>query len=207
MTPLCQQGGAHFYKRRTFGNHIAGMSDMLTYQIKPAQELSAGEISQVLHAWEVGAWMNLSATAFKQRFAQSEFHLLTDSRAALLAIARINFDFCLRIDQRRHAFAELVGFVSVWRGKGYGSHLLDLLTGNLRSRQVEALGFCEQPLRGFYQQCNVPILYGQARYVRERDQDKWVASTDDDILDLTLSRESAELLRNLNGQRLAYVLS
>ncbi|HEX8532010.1 MAG TPA: hypothetical protein VF646_18375 [Cytophagales bacterium] len=180
---------------------------MLTYQIKQAQELSAGEISRVLHAWEVSEWMNLSETAFRQRFAQSEFHLLTNPHAALLAVARINFDFCLRIDGHRYAFAELVGLVSLQPRRGYGSHLLGLLTGNLRERNVEALGFCEQPLRGFYQQCNVSVLYGQARYVHERDHDQWVASTDDDILDLTLSRESADLLNGLNGQRLAYLLS
>ncbi len=179
---------------------------MITYQVKQAQELSAGEIRQVLHAWEVGEWLNLSESAFKQRFAQSEFHLLTGPGNTLLAIARINFDFCLRIDQHRYAFAELVGLVSIQPRQGYGSHLINLLTGTLRGRNVEVLGFCEQPLRGFYQQCNVPILYGQARYVRERDHDQWVTSTDDDILDLTLSRESAGLLSSLNGQRLAYLL-
>jgi hypothetical protein len=179
---------------------------MLTYQIKQAQELSAEEINRVLHAWEVQEWLNLSEVAFKQHFAQSEFHLLTGPENTLLAVARIHFDFCLRIDQRRYAFAELVGLVSLQPRRGYGSHLLGLLTGTLRERQVEALGFCERPLRGFYQQCNVPILYDQARYVRERDHDQWVASTDDDILDLTLSRESAALLNGLNGQRLAYLL-
>ncbi len=179
---------------------------MLTYQIKGAQELSAGEMSQVLHAWEVREWMALPEAAFRQRFAQSEFHLLTDPQAALLAVARLNFDFCLRIDGRRYAFAELVGLACPKPRQGYGRHLLDLLTGTLRRRGTEALGFCEQPLRGFYQKCNVPILYGQARHVRERDHDQWVASTDDDILDLTLSRESAALLNGLNGQRLAYLL-
>ncbi len=205
MTPSCQQDGEYFYKGRTFGNHIARRSNMLTYQVKQAQELSAGEINQVLHAWEVQEWMNLSEAAFKQHFAQSEFHLLTGPENTLLAVARINFEFCLRIDQHRYAFAELVGLVSLQPRRGYGSHLLDLLTGNLRGRQVETLGFCEQPLRSFYQQCKVPILYGQARYVHERNHDQWVASTDDDILDLTLSRESAELLNGLNGQRLAYL--
>jgi hypothetical protein len=178
---------------------------MVTYQIKRATELSAGEMGQVLHAWEVQAWMDLSEAAFRQRFAQSEFHLLTGPQAALLAVARLNFDFCLRIDDRRYAFAELVGFVSPQPRRGYGSRLLDLLTGTLRKRNMEALGFCEQPLRGFYQKCNVPILYGQARYVREMDHDQWVASTDDDILDLTLSPESVALLNGLNGQRLAYL--
>jgi hypothetical protein len=179
---------------------------MVTYQIKRAPELSAGEMGQVLHAWEVHEWMALSVAAFRQRFAQSEFHLLTGPQATLLAVARINFDFCLRIDDRRYAFAELVGLVSTIPRQGHGSHLLGLLTGNLRERNVEALGFCEEPVRGFYRKCNVPMLYGQARFVRERDHGQWVASTDDDILDLTLSRESVALLNSLNGQRLAYLL-
>ncbi len=179
---------------------------MVTYQIKQATELSATEINWILHAWAVREWMDLQEAAFRQRFAQSEFHLLTGRPAPPLAVARINFDFRLRIEDRCYAFAELVGLVCTAPRQGHGSRLVGLLTGNLRERNVEALGFCEEPLRGFYRKCNVPMLYGQARHLRERDHDQWVAATDDDILDLTLSRESVTLLNSLNAQRLAYLL-
>ena len=179
---------------------------MHTYQIKKAADLSAGEIAQILHAWDVSEWMALQEAAFKQHFEQSEFHLLTGPQASLLTIARINFDFRLRIDNRHYAFAELVGLVSPQQRKGYGSQLLHLLIGNLRERDIEALGFCEQPLRDFYQKCNVRILYDKATYLRELDNDQWVPSTDDDILDMTLSRESIDLLNGLNEQRLAYFI-
>ncbi|MBD0254439.1 MAG: GNAT family N-acetyltransferase, partial [Cytophagales bacterium] len=160
---------------------------MRNHVIKKASELTAPEIGLILHYWEIEEWAALSEAAFKDQFRHSEFHLLTGEGASLLALARLNFDFRLEIEGRQHQWAEFVGFVAAQPRRGYGSALLAALVASLQSRGIEALGFCEEPVRPFYEQCKVGILYDQARYLREKRDDWWGIPPDDDILDLSLS--------------------
>lgn len=180
---------------------------MRNHVIKRAPELTAAEIGLILHHWEVEAWAALSEAAFKDQFRHSEFHLLTGEGASLLALARINFDFRLEIEGVQHGWAEFVGFVAAQPRRGYGSALLAALVSSLQSRGIQALGFCEEPVRPFYEKCNVHILYDQARYLREKQYDCWGIPPDDDILDLSLSGESRRLLASLHPGKLAYLVS
>ncbi len=180
---------------------------MHQYTIRKANELAAPEIGQILQYWEVSEWAGMDEDTFRHAFRDSEFHLLTDERSTLLALARINFDFCLEIAGVRYRFAEFVGFVAAEKRKGYGSELLSAITGNLRSRRIETIGFCESEVRGFYQKCRIYILYDQAKHLREFDQNQWIVPTDDDILDLTLSEESRRLFAALDDRNLAYLVS
>jgi hypothetical protein len=177
------------------------------YTTKRASELTAAEVESILHHWEVEEWAGLSEAGFKDKFRHSEFHLLTGPTGSLLALARINFDFRLRIAGAEYQWAELVGFVAPQPRRGYGSALLAALRANLQSRSIEALGFCEEPVRPFYEKARVRILYDQARYLREQCHDFWGIPPDDDILDLTLSERSSQLLASLHAGKLAYLVS
>jgi GNAT superfamily N-acetyltransferase len=183
------------------------MNTLHTHVVKRAAELTGPEIESVLHYWEVEEWAGLSEAGFKDKFRHSEFHLLTDPSASLLALSRINFDFRLEIAGTCYGWAEFGGFVATQPGRGYGSALLSALLTDLRSRGIEALGFCEEPVRGFYEKCNIRILYDQARYLRQKCYDFWGIPPDDDILDLTLTEESRQLLASLHPDKLAYLVS
>jgi hypothetical protein len=180
---------------------------MRDYVIKRAPELTAAEIGLILHHWEIEEWVALSEMAFKEKFQHSEFHLLRGESSSLLALARLNFDFRLEIEGVQHQWAEFVGFVAAQPRRGYGSALLAALVASLQSRGIQALGFCEEPVRPFYEKCKVHILYDQARYLREKQYDFWGIPPDDDILDLSLSQASCQLLASLHPGKLAYLVS
>lgn len=180
---------------------------MSNYQVKGVEALTAAEIAIILQHWEVAAWQHLTPQDFRRQFARSEFHLLTDERSTILSLARINFDFTLRIGNQQYEFAEFVGFVSVQKGRGYGRQLLRHLKGNLQKRGLESIGFCEKDLRPFYQQCQVEILYDKAKAMREYEAGQWLRPSDDDILNIHLPDEKRELLHRLHDGNPAYLIS
>ena len=180
---------------------------MNTYLVKKAIDLTDTEIAIILHAWNVNEWMGLSAPTFREMFSESEFHLLLNDQTTILALARINFDFRIKVAGKTYEIPELVGLVSIDKGKGFGSTLLTNMIASLKSKNIEALGFCEQNLRPFYEKTGITLLYNQARFIKELNDQDWIAGTDDDILNLTLSNNMIQLLEGLNEKQPAFLVA
>ncbi len=179
---------------------------MSHYKVKAAANLRDSDIKTILEIWELADWEGMNPDAFREKFKNSEFHLLKNQSSGILAVARMNFDFKIQINDQTYAYPEFGGFVASPRGKGYGTELLVNVIQNLKARKMEALGFCEKPLRPYYEKCGIQILYDQAKFLREAEQNEWVPSNDDDILDLTLSSTSLQLLKSLNPENLAFLV-
>ncbi|WP_306349601.1 GNAT family N-acetyltransferase [Flavobacterium sp. '19STA2R22 D10 B1'] len=180
---------------------------MNTYSVKTTTELTAAEIVIMINLWEVKEWMGYDEDTFKAEFSQSEFHLLYNPQKELVSLARIFHTLPITIEGIKYQFPEFVGFVSAQQKKGYGSELMGKIVNNLKSRNIEALGFCTQELRPFYEKVNIPILYDKARALRELDdRGIWVfIDDDDDILDLTLSKKSIKVLNNLGDSVYGFI--
>jgi len=180
---------------------------MNEYVIKNSSELTEAEIKTILENWDVEEWKRLKPRDFKKKFEKSEFHLLTDSGLNILCIARINFHFKVQINETVYPIAELVGFVATEILKGYGKELLGYVSGNLKSRNIEAIGFCRNKFSKFYEFSGFKIFYYKVKYIRERRNESWYTPVeDDDIISLTLNDNTIQLFENLNETNPAYLL-
>jgi hypothetical protein len=179
----------------------------MAYAVKNPGQLSDDEIKTILDNWDVLDWNDMKPEEFKNRFRRSEFHLLTDSTSNLLSIARINFNFKVKIDESEYQIAELVGFVAVEILKGYGKILLDRVSDNLKNRNIEAIGFCKNKNSTFYESCGLKIFYNSVKFLREMKDGKWFTPTqDDDIFSLTLSESTIPLFEKLSHDHPAYLI-
>eukprot|EP01133_Synstelium_polycarpum_P013779 gene13779-16247_t len=178
---------------------------MINYHIKTSSELSVSEINSIIGYWEEEEWLALTIHEFRKKFYKSEFHLLVDDNSNLLSLSRINFDFKIELKHIHYEVCEMVGLVSIVRKKGYARHLIKEIMGNLKSRGIECIGFCEKELRPFYEKCGVTVLYDQARYLHEKDH-KPELNPDDDILVITLSADVKERLSDLNKENTGYLI-
>lgn len=179
----------------------------MAYAVKNPGQLSDDEIKTILDNWDVLDWNDMKPEEFKNRFRRSEFHLLTDSTSNLLSIARINFNFKVKIDESEYQIAELVGFVAVEILKGYGKILLDSVGDNLKNRNIEAIGFCKNKNSTFYESCGLKIFYNSVKFLREMKDGKWFTPTqDDDIFSLTLSESTIPLFEKLSHDHPAYLI-
>ena len=179
----------------------------MAYAVRNPDQLSDAEIKTILDNWDVPDWSDMKPEEFKSRFRKSEFHLLTDSASNLLSIARINFNFKVKIDNHEYKIAELVGFVAVEILKGYGKILLDRVGANLKYRNIEAIGFCKNKNSTFYENCGLRIFYNSVKFIREMKDGKWFTPTeDDDIFSLTLSESTIPLFEKLSHDHLAYLI-
>ncbi|WP_336517702.1 hypothetical protein [Pollutibacter soli] len=174
------------------------------YQIKSAGELSEKEIERIVDAWSIPEYNDLTKVDFAERFSYSEFHLLYYGDS-ISALARINFDFELEMEGVKYKFAELVGLVAVEKQKGRGTQLVKLIMQNMVERNIQAIGFCEKSLRGFYIRCELRIFEGKAKYLLEYVESKWIPSTDDDILEINLSSANRLLFESLNQNNPAFL--
>lgn len=173
---------------------------MLQHSIKSIKTITQEEIQIV--GKHLGL-AKLSVSDFGNMFSNSDFHILTDN-GHLVSFARINHDFNLKIGNNHYSFAEFVGFVSIVKGKGYGSQLLKEIVENLRGKNIECIGFCEKPLRPFYQKNFIESLYDKAPFIKESVDGEWLSATDDDILCINLSEKNKELLWELNNENPAF---
>jgi len=162
------------------------------YLIKAAKELRDPEISTILNYWGIEEWKHFDPGTFKEKFKESEFHLLCSDHSDLLSVGRINFKFSINLDGESWPFAELVGLVSIVKQKGFARKLLKEIQGNLHSRQIQSIGFSATDLREFYRKWGIGILPGKAKDLFEKSGDNLIESEDDDIL-----------LINVNGNHLA----
>jgi len=179
----------------------------MAYVVKNPGQLTAVEIKTILDSWDVPDWSDMKPDEFKNRFRKSEFHLLTDSTSNMLSIARINFNFRVKIDDTEYKIAELVGFVAVEILKGYGKILLDRTGDNLKNRNIESIGFCKNKNSTFYESCGLKIFYNRVKFLREMKDGKWFTPTeDDDIFSLTLSDRTIPLFERLSHDHLAYLI-
>jgi hypothetical protein len=179
----------------------------IAYAVKNPGELSDAEIKIILDNWDVPDWSDMKPEEFRDRFGRSEFHLLTDPFSNLLSVARINFNFKLKIDEKEYQMAELVGFVAIEILKGYGKELLVYISDNLRNRSIEAIGFCKNKNSAFYESCGLKIFYDSVKFLREMKDGQWFTPTeDDDIFSLTLSDSTIPLLEKLSHDRPAYLI-
>lgn len=164
------------------------------------------EIKTILACWEIEPWTGIEDKDFIQKYRHSEFHFLMGENGAILCVARLNFDFRLKMNHMIYPFAELVGFVSIEERRGNGKAFLHHIRANMERRGIEALGFCEKPARGFYEKCEAPIFYDRAKHVREIPNDPFSVPADDDIFSVTLSASNIKLFQDLNVDNLAWLL-
>ncbi len=185
---------------------MAASKDMV-YTIKNTGQLSDVEIKTILDNWDVPDWNDMKPEEFRSRFTKSEFHLLTDSVSNLLSIARINFNFKVKIDETEYQIAELVGFVAVEILKGYGKILLGYVGDDLKNRKIEAIGFCKNKNSAYYENCGLRIFYNSVQFLREMKDGKWFTpAEDDDIFSLTLSDRTIPLFEKLSHDHPAYLI-
>jgi GNAT superfamily N-acetyltransferase len=181
---------------------------MPSYHIKQTIELSDTEIRTILILWNIAEWLMMEPAGFRQKFERSEFYLLqSDSNDHLLAVARINHDFGLRIQETDYSFAEFVGLVSARRSHGYGTMLVEYVVANLKERGLHSLGFCSKSLRPFYLQCGLTLLQDVAVYVFEQIDENIIGSTDDDIIVLNLPASIVNLLSTLDDSNTAFLVN
>jgi hypothetical protein len=179
----------------------------MTYAVKHPEQLSDTEIKIILDSWDVSDWNDMKPEEFRNRFKKSEFHILFNSASNMLSIARINFNFKVRIIETEYQIAELVGFVAVEILKGYGKTLIGQLIENLKSRHIEAIGFCKNKNSTYYESCGLKIFYNSVKFLREMKDGHWFTPTeDDDIFSLTLTDSTIPLFEKLSHDNLAYLL-
>ena len=179
---------------------------MYFYDIRTAAELTEQEIAILLQYWNVEEWRNMTACTFRQRFMRSLFYLLSIGDTGLCCAARINFDFSIALPGRERSIAEMVGLVSLEKGTGHGRELLQRIYDTVNGQRIEVLGFCEKALRPFYEKSGIPVLYDKAKCLREKNNNNWVIPDDDDILNLSLSPVSLQLIENLSMEQPGYIL-
>lgn len=179
----------------------------VNYTVKNPGELLETEIKKILETWDVPEWKDMKSEAFRQKFGKSEFHVLTDSGSNLLSIARINFNFKVKIEKSEYQLAELVGFVAVEILKGYGKELLSRVSSNLTDRQIEAIGFCKNKNSTYYESCGLKVFYDTVKHLREMKDGEWFTPTeDDDIFSLTLSESTIPVFEKLSSENPAYLI-
>lgn len=177
------------------------------YEVKNADELTASEIAIILRSWQQQDWDSLTVEEFKKKFSLSEFHLLKDEDSNICCLTHLNFDFKVELKHSVYDICELVGLVSTLKRKGYAKQLLQEVVSNLQKRKIECIGFCGKELRPFYEKCNIPILYDQAGYLREKiSSGQTDANPDDDILIIFLAEDKYQLLAGLDENCIGYLL-
>jgi hypothetical protein len=179
----------------------------MAHAVKNPGQLSDAEIKTILDNWDVPDWNDMKPEEFRKRFSKSEFHLLTDSVSNMLSIARINFNFKVKFDEKEYQIAELVGFVAVEILKDYEKILLGRMGDHLKNRNIEVIGFCKNKNSAFYESCGLRIFYNSVKFLREMKNGKWFTPTeDDDIFSLTLSDNTVPLFEKLSHDHLAYLI-
>lgn len=178
----------------------------MVYKIKTSKQLTDYEIKKIIALWEHEAWYNLEPTDFKLLFEKSEFHLLLDTDGEILSVLRLNFDFNLKISEHLYSFTEMGGLVSSKKGKGYGRRLIELSLDNITGRNLQTIGFCSSDLRPFYKKCAIDIQFDGAKNIKEKNNNEWFVSEDDDLLIIHLSEEKKNLLNQLGSENYAYLI-
>ena len=179
----------------------------IAYAVKNPGELSGAEIKIILDNWDVPEWSEMQPEEFRKHFGKSEFHLLTDPVSNILGVARINFNFKVKIDEKEYQIAELAGFVAVEILKGYGKDLLGYMAENLRTREIEVIGFCKNKNSTFYESSGLKIFYNSVKFLREMKDGEWYTPTeDDDIFSLTLSEGTIPRFDKLSHDHPAYLI-
>ncbi|MDH6253174.1 putative GNAT superfamily acetyltransferase [Chryseobacterium sp. H1D6B] len=178
----------------------------MNYQIKKPEELTEYEIETMLALWEVEAWSTLTPEEFRISFKDSEFHLLFETNGEIASLLRLNFGFVLKISGQQYSFTELGGLAAAQKGKGSGTLLMKLSIENIRKRNLETIGFCFSDLRPFYEKCGVEILFDKAKNIKEKEDNEWIISEDDDILVIHLSKEKENLMHQIGSENYAYLI-
>lgn len=69
---------------------------------------------------------------------------------------------------------------------------------NKKNRKVEAIGFFEN--------CGISIMLNKAKQLRKSAGDKWIISSDDDLLNISLSPEDCSFIPKLSPEKPGYLL-
>ena len=180
---------------------------MTSYVVKKPSELSLSQSAAILQLWQIEEWLHLTYSEFVDLFYNNEFHMLVDETATVLSVSRINYNFQISISDSVHTIAELVGFVSQKPRIGHGSLLIKSILDYLQERGIEAIGFCDLSSRAFYEKCGIEIFRGHSRFIKEKVNGLWVDSSDEDILNLTLTGHTKNIIKGLNAYSPAYLIS
>jgi len=178
----------------------------MKYQIKQINELTETEIGHILQLWNISSWNSMKTEDFRRSFKKSDFHFLLDPDENILSVMRVNYDFELEISGIRFSFAEAVGLVAAHKRKGYGAQLVKYFREYIIRNNIQAIGFCQQELRPFYEKCTIEILYNKGRAIKESTESEWVSSEDDDILIFNVSTKEKEQLNLLSDKNNAYLI-
>ena len=128
------------------------------YNIKPVEDLTNLEILIILDLWNIDSWKFMEPSEFKSRFRESEIHFLKDDRGSILCLARISFNFTLKISGTDYYFTEFAGLVSSQKHKGFGLMLIELIIENMKQRDLDSIGFSDKKLRSFYDKSKAGLL-------------------------------------------------
>jgi N-acetylglutamate synthase-like GNAT family acetyltransferase len=174
----------------------------MKYYIKSSAEVTQNEVKTIIETWSIEEWKYLTLKEFSELFKSSDFHLLYD-QGLLVSALRINKEFSFDVNGELFSIPELVGFVSVIQGRGYGRHLLKKLKNTLKESNVECIGFCSSSNRAFYEKCGFEVFENQAKYFYELNDKKLVPSDDDDVVDINLDAISKEKILSLGKDKKA----
>jgi N-acetylglutamate synthase-like GNAT family acetyltransferase len=168
----------------------------MNYIIKQANEIDSKFIPQILKAWGISEWIDMSNEQFVEKFSDSEFHIVLDNNE-IVSVLRIYKNFSFNVNEKVYNIPEMVGLVSIVEGRGYGKFLLENMKKNLVERNVECIGFCFEHNRGFYSKCGIEVMEGKAKFFLEEQEDRLVPSEDDDVININLKPETREAIINL----------
>jgi len=176
------------------------------YNIKPVGDLTNLEILIILDLWNIDAWKFMEPSEFKSRFRESEIHFLKDEKDSILCIARISFNFTLKISGADYYFTEFAGLASAQKHKGFGLMLIEHIIENMLERNLDSIGFCDKKLRPFYDKSGVALIQDAAGFIFQQSDGELVKSSLDDIIVVNLRDSHYKQLAALDEQNFAILI-
>ena len=176
------------------------------YNIKPVEDLTNLEILIILDLWNIDAWKFMEPSEFKSRFRESEIHFLKDEKDNILCIARISFNFILKISGADYYYTEFAGLASAQKHRGFGLILIEYIIENMQQRNLDSVGFCDKKLRPFYEKSGATLIHDAAGFIFQQADGELVKSSLDDIIVVNLRDSHFQQLAGLNEQNIAILI-
>ena len=176
------------------------------YNIKSVGDLTNLEILLILDLWNIDSWKFMEPSEFKSRFRESEIHFLKDELGSILCLARISFNFKLKISGTDYYFTEFAGLVSSQKHKGFGLMLIERIIENMKQRDLDSIGFSDKKLRPFYGKSGVALIHDAAGFIFQQSDGELVKSSLDDIIVVNLRDSHYRQLVGLDGQNFAIMI-
>ena len=148
----------------------------------------------------------MEPSEFKSRFRDSEIHFLKDGGGSILCLARISFNFMLKISGTDYYFTEFAGLVSSQKHKGFGLMLIERIIENMKQRDLDAIGFSDKKIRSFYDKSKAGLIQDTAGFIFQQSDGELVRSSLDDIIVVNLKESNYKLLAELGEHNIAILI-